>query len=172
MTHAACHNRRKGDSASDILGDIKCGITTVKETIKDGVKEGVKEVKTKIVDHSVKTFDAIAKAVTKTKETIDDGLDVAVQAGKNSFKLVHEIITGRKVWKHHDKPEIVDIHLASEEAEFEKDELHDWHDKLHEYHEKDETHEKDESHEKHDPIENEIFYIGEPKEEPKVDLNE
>lgn len=90
--YAACANREKDDEQSDLYEDIKCGISSAGGKIKDvGSSVG-----TSLKDGSVKALDAISKAATKTGSVLRDGLNVAVESGKNGYDFVRDALTGRK----------------------------------------------------------------------------
>lgn len=90
--YAACANREKDNESSDLYEDIKCGISSAGGKIKDvGTTVG-----SSLKDGSVKAYDSISIAATKTGSVLRDGLNVAVESGKNAYDYVRGALTGRK----------------------------------------------------------------------------
>lgn len=102
--YAACANREK-DEASDLFGDIKCGLSTAGDKLKDGASS----IGSSLKDGTMKAIDVISKAAVKTGTVIRDGLNVAVEKSKSGYEIVKDAITGRHAAENQNIEGIIDV---------------------------------------------------------------
>lgn len=102
--YAACADREK-DEASDLFGDIKCGLSTAGDKLKDGASS----IGSSLKDGTTKAIDVISKAAVKTGTVIRDGYNVAVEKSKSGYEIVKDAITGRHAAENRDIEGIIDV---------------------------------------------------------------
>lgn len=102
--YAACANREK-DEASDLFGDIKCGLSTAGDKLKDGASS----IGSSLKDGTTKAIDVISKAAVKTGTVIRDGYNVAVEKSKSGYEIVKDAITGRHAAENREIEGIIDV---------------------------------------------------------------
>lgn len=124
--YAACTRNENTEGSSDIVDNIKCGLSSAGDSLntgyeatKDKVKEGVSAVTSsdtygKISGWFSKASDSVKSAAKSAGEVISDGYTKTVEATKDGYAVVKDTIVGRPASEFRDGEGIINVRGASE----------------------------------------------------------